>query len=71
MTYLSGSDVEMLDKYIAQLKNRDFNDVSEVSHGYAWSHTAQNGIISVRDRLTEMGDTDEYIRYIEEHLCES
>lgn len=68
MTYLSGSDVEMLDKYIALLKSRDFNDVSEVSHGYAWSHTVQNGIISVRDRLTEMGDTDEYIRYIEEQM---
>lgn len=30
--------------------------------------TAQNDVISVRDRLTEMGDSDEYIRYIEEQL---
>lgn len=46
----------------------DFNSVAEASHGYAWSHTAQNGVISVRDRLTEMGDTDEYIKYIEDQM---
>ena len=68
MEYLSESDVEMLDKYIEQLKGKDFNEVSNVSHGYAWSHTAQNGVISVRNRLTEMGDSDEYIKYIEDQM---
>ena len=68
MTYLSESDVEMLDKYVEQFKNKSFEEISEASHGYAWSHTAQNGVISVRDRLTEMGDTDEYISYIEEQM---
>jgi hypothetical protein len=68
MSYLSESDVEMLDKYIDQLKDKAFNEVSDASHGYAWSHTAQNGVISVRDRLTEMGDSDDYINYIEEQM---
>ena len=68
MSYLSESDVEVLDKFIAQLKEKDFNEVSDASHGYAWSHTAQNGVISVRDRLTEMGDSEEYINYIEEQI---
>ena len=68
MSYLSDSDVEMLNKYIAQLNDKDFSEVSDASHGYAWSHTAQNGVISVRDRLTEMGDSDEYIKYIEEQM---
>lgn len=68
MSYLSESDVEMLDKYIAQLKDKDFNAVSDASHGYAWSNTAQNAVISVRDRLTEMGDSDDYIKYIEEQM---
>lgn len=68
MSYLSESDVEMLDKYIDQLKDKGFSEVSDASHGYAWSHTAQNGVISVRDRLTEMGDSDEYINYIEEQM---
>lgn len=68
MSYLSESDVEVLDKYIEQLKNKGFDEVSEASHGYAWSHTAQSSVISVRDRLTEMGDSDEYINYIEEQI---
>lgn len=68
MSYLSESDVEILDKYIEQLKDKDFASITEASHGYAWSHTAQNDVISVRDRLTEMGDSNEYIRYIEEQL---
>lgn len=68
MTYLSESDVEMLNKYIEKLKDKDFIEVTDASHGYAWSHTAQNGVISVRDRLTEMGDSEEYIHYIEEQM---
>jgi hypothetical protein len=48
--------------------DKSFEEISEASHGYAWSHTAQNGVISVRDRLTEMGDSDEYINYIEEQM---
>lgn len=71
MSYLSESDVEVLDKYIDQLKNKGFDEVSETSHGYAWSHTAPNSVISVRDRLTEMGDSDEYINYIEEQMSEN
>ena len=68
MSYLSISDVEMLDKYITLLKDKGFNAVSEASHGYAWLHTAQNSVITVRDRLTEMGDSDDYIQFIEEQL---
>ena len=68
MDYLSQSEVEVLNKYIAELKNKNFNAVSEASHGYAWNNTQQNAVISVRDRLTEMGDSDEYIDFIEEQL---
>ena len=68
MDYLSKSDVEVLDKYIEQLRDKDFLEVTDASHGYAWSNTKQNGEISVRDRLTEMGDSDEYIHFIEEQL---
>lgn len=32
MSYLSESDVELLDKYIAQLKDKDFNEVSDASY---------------------------------------
>jgi uncharacterized phage-associated protein len=66
--YLSQSDIEMLDKYIDKLKDMDFNEISNLSHGYAWSNTAKNSEITVRDRLTELGDSDEYISFIEEQL---
>jgi uncharacterized phage-associated protein len=68
MSYLSESDVEMLNKYIEKLRDKDFIEVTDASHGYAWLHTAQNGVICVRDRLTEMGDTEKYIHYIEEQM---
>lgn len=68
MDYLSVSDVELLDKYINELKDKNFDEVSEASHGYAWSNTAQNQQISVRDRLTEQGDSDEFIDYVESML---
>ncbi len=68
MDYLSQSEVEVLNKYIAELKNKNFNEVSEASHGYAWNNTQQNAVMSVRDRLTEMGDSDEYIDFVEEQL---
>ncbi len=68
MDYLSKSDVEVLDKYIAQLKDLSFSEVSELSHGYAWSNAPKNGKISVADRLTELGDSEEYIQFIEDQL---
>ena len=68
MSYLSKSDVELLNKYIEQLKDKDFFAVTDASHGYAWLHTAQNGVISVRDKLTEIGDSEVYINYIEEQM---
>ena len=68
MDYLSQTDREMLDKYIQKLKNWDFQQVPEASHGFAWSNTQRNSEISVRDRLTELGDSDEYIRFVEEQM---
>lgn len=68
LSYLSESDIETLNKHINLLKNKRFSEISDASHGYAWSHTAPNGVISVRDRLTEMGDSEEYINYIEEQM---
>ena len=68
MDYLSQSDIEMLDKSITLLKDKDFSEVFNASHGYAWSNTQQNREISIRDRLTELGDSDDYIHFIEEQL---
>ena len=68
MDYLSQSEVDILDKYISQFKDLTFQQVSELSHGFAWSNTKRYGEISVRDRLTELGDNDGYIEFIEEQL---
>ena len=68
MDYLSESEVEILDKYITKFKSLTFQQVSEISHGYAWSNTKRYGEISVRDRLTELGDNDDYINFVEEQL---
>lgn len=68
MEWLSKADVDCLDKSIEYFRDKDFDDVSNASHGYAWSVSPQNGEISVRDRLTEMGDSDEYIDFVEEQL---
>jgi uncharacterized phage-associated protein len=66
MDWLSESEVEALDESIAYFKDMDFKQVTEASHGYAWSETARNKEITIRDRLTEMGDTDEFIKYVNE-----
>lgn len=68
MDYLSESNIEMLNKYIKALRNKSFDEISSVSHGYAWSHSPMNGEISLRDRLTEMGDSYDYIEFVEEQL---
>lgn len=68
MDYLSQSDIEILNMHIEQLRHKTFSEVTEMSHGYAWQTTADNNPISIRARLTEMGDTDDFITYIEKQL---
>lgn len=68
LDWLSESNLEMLDKYIEYFRNMSFDEVSRVSHGYAWDVSPQNGEISIRDRLTELGDDDAYIDFVEEQL---
>ena len=68
LEYLSDSDIEILDKYIEFFRDKSFEDTTKASHGYAWSNTRRNSEISLRDRLTECGDSDAYIDYIEKEL---
>lgn len=55
MDYLSGSDIDALDKSINE--NRAFNkdELSEKSHGLAWKKSPQNGEISLMNILDELG----------------
>jgi len=65
MDWLSDSEKEALDESIAYFRDMSFDQVSSASHGYAWAETARNNEISLRDRLTEMGDNDDFINFVE------
>ena len=68
MDYLSESDVECLDEAIAKCKDLSFEELTRLSHDYAWNKASLNDKISVSDILCEMGDTEEYIDYINQKL---
>lgn len=66
MDYLSVSDVQMLDKAIANISNTTFNERSEKSHGLAWQRGKKNGELRIayEDMLEEQGADKEYIDYV-------
>ena len=68
MDYLSESDVECLDEAITKCKDLSFDELTRLSHDYAWANTTLNGKISVKDILCEMGDDEEYIEYVSQKL---
>lgn len=72
MDWLSKSEVDILDEFIAVYKDLDFPAIYKASRGYAWANTARNCIISLKDRLTELGANDDFINYVEQmHELES
>lgn len=71
MDYLSESNVEVLNKWIEELRNKSFNEVTNMSHGYAYMQTAQNETIDMSDILTEAGDTQEYINFVKGQIMEA
>lgn len=66
--YLSESDVECLDEAIAICKDLNFEELTRLSHDFAWANTALNAKISVKDILCEVGDSEEYIEYVNQKL---
>ena len=68
LDYLSDSDVECLDEASALCKNLSFEELTRLSHDYAWNNTIMNGKISVKDILCEMGDDEDYIEYVSQKL---
>lgn len=68
MDELSGSDVECLDYAIDICRNKNFGELTELSHGLAWTNTARDRAISVKDILREAGDDEEYVEYIADQL---
>ena len=68
LDYLSESDVECLDEAIAMCKDLIFEELTRLSHDFAWTNTALNGKMSIKDMLCEVGDSEEYIEYVNQKM---
>lgn len=65
---LSNTDIECLSYAIEFCRDRNFEQLTELSHGLAWSSTARDRSISVKDILREAGDEEEYVEYISRQI---
>lgn len=63
MDYLSESDVECLDESIRLCEGMNFGQLTQFSHGLAWTETRRDREMSYKDILREAGDSEEYIEY--------
>lgn len=68
MDELSASDIECLDYAIEFCRDKSFGQLTELSHGLAWSNTARDRAISVKDILREAGDEEEYVDYVAKQI---
>ncbi len=68
MDELSGTDIKCLDKAIDLCKNMTFQQLTQFSHGLAWTNTQRDRAISVKDILREAGDDEAYVEYIADNL---
>lgn len=64
MNELSKTDVECLDFAIDLCRDKSFDRLTELSHGMAWTNTARDCAISVKDILREAGDKEDYVVFI-------
>lgn len=68
MDWLSLTDIECLDYSIDKCGRKNFDELTSMSHGLAWSNTKSNRTISFKDILREVGDTEDYVDYIDSKL---
>ena len=57
-----------LDEAIAMCKDLTFEELTRLSHDFAWTNTAWNGKMSIKDMLCEVGDSEEYIEYVNQKM---
>lgn len=65
---LSGSDIKCLDYSIDICKDKTFQELTDFSHGLAWTNTQRERAMSVKDILREAGDEESYVEYIADKL---
>ena len=68
LDYLSETDIECLNESIAKCKDKNFYQLTKLSHGLAWKSAKQDKKISVDDILREAGDSEDYVQYIADKL---
>ncbi|MBR5958862.1 MAG: SocA family protein [Salinivirgaceae bacterium] len=61
--FLSKTDRKCLDAAIEKCKMKSFNEITSMSHDFAWNNTQMGRRISDKDILREVGDSEEYIEY--------
>lgn len=66
MDELSETDVECLDAAIVKCRPLDFGTLTNLSHGPAWTLSKNGEEMDIGNILREVGETEDYIDYIEE-----
>ncbi|MDE6802879.1 MAG: SocA family protein [Muribaculaceae bacterium] len=64
MDQLSETDIECLTEATEYCRDKTFAQLTQLSHGLAWSAAGDNQPISVKDIMREAGDEEDYIDYI-------
>ncbi len=68
--YISESAKECLDEAVEMCKGLSFNQLTDLSHDFAWSNTSRNKIISYADMMREIGEDEGYAQYVQERIRE-
>lgn len=68
MDELSNSDIKCLDLAINMCRDKNFEELTIISHGMAWDNTRKGREMSVKDILREVGDEEAYVEFIADNL---
>lgn len=66
MDELSATDAKCLSYAIELCRNKSFTELTEYSHGLAWSNTRRDREMSVKDILREIGEDEAYAEFIDD-----
>jgi uncharacterized phage-associated protein len=68
MDLLSASDVEMLSAAVGKYGALSFDQLTTISHAYAWRAAADNREIALENMMREGGADEAFIAYITENI---
>lgn len=66
--YLSETDIECLDMAVDKCKDKTFDELTNMTHGFAYQNTKRDRPMSFKDILRETGETEEYVNYISDKM---